>query len=315
MAVTTPTQLPPGVQESLDMTILSTPTAQYIFKVGALKKYMPSKGGNTSRQERYNALQSFKIPLGSSAITPASQQLSTEFIDIEIQKYGTYVELAEELLLHNQDAVLHNAALRLGQALRQTEDELLSEMIASAATRIQAVSGSNGDVPSEVTADDNDEITTALLNANGHMFMDAIEGDDKYATAPVQPSYLAMTNTVISPDLRKMDDFVDIANYPVYQKRLNGEWGTCHNARFLISTIAPFEENSSANGNTVYDIIYSAKEGYISMDQRGGEARFIYHGPELSGPLEQSVTAASKFFWGGAIANDQWVAILEVTKL
>lgn len=315
MAVTTPTQLPPGVQESLDMTILSTPTAQYIFKVAALKKYMPAKGGSTSRQERYNALQSFKIPLGSDAVTPASQQLSTEFIDIDIQKYGTYVELAEEILLHNQDAVLHNAALRLGQALRQTEDELISEMIASSATRIQAVSGTNGDVPTEITADDNDDITTALLNANGHMFMDAMEGMDKFATAPVQPSYLAMTNTVISPDMRKMDDWVDIANYSVYQRRLNGEWGTCHNARFLISTISPVSADSSADGNDVIDVIYSAKEGYISMDQRGGEARFIYHGPELSGPLEQSVTAASKFFWGGAIANDQWVAILEVTQL
>lgn len=315
MAVTTPTQLPPGVQQSLDMTILSTPTAEYIYKVAALKRMMPDKSGNILRQERYNALQTFKIPLGDNAITPSSQQLTTEFIDIEVQKYGTWTELSEEVLLHNQDQVLHNAALRLGQALRETEDELISDMIASAATRIQAVSGSNGDVPSEVTADDNDEITTSLLNANGKMFMDAIEGTDKFATAPVLPSYIAMTNTQISPDLRKMDDWVDISSYPVYQRRLNGEWGTCHNARFLISTISPVQSNSSANGNDVFDIVYSAKEGYISVDQARGEARFIYHGPQLSGPLEQSCTAASKFFWGGAIANDQWVAILEVTKL
>lgn len=314
MAVTTPTQLPPPVQQSLDLTILSTPTAQYIYKVAALKKIMPDKGGNISRQERYDALQTFKIPLGDNAITPASQQLTTEFIDITIQKYGTWVELAEEVLLHNQDMVLHNAALRLGQALRTTEDELISDMIAAAATRIQAINGNNGDVPTEITSQDSDEITTALLNANGDMFMDAIQGTDKFGTAPVLPAYLAMTNTIISPDLRAMDDWTDIANYPVYQRRLNGEWGTCHNSRFLISTISPIQPNSSADGNDIIDVIYSAKEGYISMDQARGEARFIYHGPQLQGPLELSVTAASKFFWGGAIANDQWVAILEVTK-
>ena len=314
MAVTTPTQLPPGVQQSLDLTILSTPTAEYIYKVAALKKILPEKSGNISRQERYNALQTFKIPLGDNAVTPASQQLMTEFIDITVQKYGTWVELAEETLLHNQDQVLHNAALRLGQALRETEDELISDMIAAAATRIQAVNGTNGDVPTEITEIDNDEITTALLNANGRMFMDAIEASRDYATAPVQPAFIAMTNTVISPDLTRMDNFTRIANYSFYQKRLNGEWGTCNNARFLISTISPIQPNSSADGEDIIDVIYSAKEGYISLDQARGEARFIYHGPQLSGPLELSVTAASKFFWGGAIANDQWVMILEVTK-
>ena len=315
MAITTPSNLPPGVQQSLDMTILSTPTAQYIFKVGALKKFMDRKSGNILREERYDALDAFVVPLGDDAITPASQQLTTEFIDIQIQKYGTYVELAEEVLLHNQDRVLHNAALRLGQALRTTEDKLISAMLASSATRIQAVNGSNGDVPTNITADDNDAITELLMNANGEMYFDLLEGADKYGSAPLQPSFLAMTNTNLSQDLRKMDDWNDIANYSYPQTRLNGEWGTCHNARFLINTLAPKVESGSALGNDTYDVVYSAKEGYISVDQRGGEARFIYHGPELSGPLEQSCTAASKFFWGGAIANDEWVAILEVTKL
>lgn len=315
MAITTPTQLPPGVRESLDMVLLSTPTAQYIYKVGAVKKYLDRKMGDILREERYNALDAFLVPLGSDAIDPASQQLTTEFIDIQVQKYGTYVELAEEILLHNQDRVLYNAALRLGQALRTTEDQLISAMLASSATRIQAVSGSNGDVPTNISADDNDVITAALMNANGEMYFDLIEGSDKFGTAPLQPSFLAMTNTQLSQDLRKMDDWSDVAGYSYPQTRLNGEWGTCHNARFLINTLSPVAANSSALGNDVIDVIYTAKEGYLSVDQRGGEARYIYHGPEFSGPLEQSCTAASKFFWGGAIANDEWVAILEVTLI
>ena len=86
MAITTPTQLPAGVQQSLDMTILTTLDPRYIFKVGAVKKVMPDKSGTTLREMRYDALQSFKIPVGPG-VDVASQQLTTEFIDIEIQKY------------------------------------------------------------------------------------------------------------------------------------------------------------------------------------------------------------------------------------
>lgn len=314
MAITSGSTLPPGVLQSLSMTILSTPTSSYIYSVAAKKESLPRNAGRIERFLTYDALQSFTVPLGSDGNDGASQQLTNQQLDIQIDKYGTWVDLAEETLLQNQDSVLNQTALRLGQALRQTEDELISAMISSSASRIAAVNGNNGDVPTEITALDSDEVTTALLNANGHMFTDMIEGSDQISTAAVQPSYIAMTNTQISPDLRRMDDWINIANYPYHQKPLNGEWGTCQNSRFLISTISPVEASSSAMGNDVFDVVYSAKEGYLSIDQEGGDAEFIYHGPEYGGPLETRVTCGSKFYWGGGIANDAWVAILEVTK-
>ena len=313
MSVTTPSSLPPAVQESLNLTILSTPTAEYIYKMPALKEFMPRHGGDTMRFRRYQALNTFKVPLGGSAVTPPSQQLNATDIDAKIDWYGTWLELSEQVVLNNQESVLNNAALRLGQSLRQTEDELISSMLQSSATHISATEGSNGDAPTEITTEDNDNITTTLVNSRGHMFLSGIEGEDKFGTAPVRKAYICMGNSAVIPDLERMEDFKNVAAYPAQAAVMDGEWGNVHNARFFVSDIGPSRPNSSSDGNTVYEMAYVAKEAYGVIDQQGGEAKFIYHPARYSGPLEQSVTAASKFAQAVRILNDAWVIVLDVT--
>lgn len=313
MPVTTPSTLPPAVQQSLNLTILSTPTAEYIYKMAALKEYMPRHGGDTMRYRRFQALNTFKAPLGGSAVTPPSQTLNSTDIDAKIEWYGTWIELSEQVVLQNQESVLHNAALRLGQSLRETEDELISGMLASSATHIDATQGGNGDVPTELTTEDNDTMTTTLITSRGHMYLSGIEGEDKFGTAPVRKAFIALTNSALIPDIQRMDEFISVSAYPGQEYVLDGEWGAVHNARFFVSDIAPTRPNSSADGNTIYECAYVAKEAYGVIDQQGGEAKFIYHPARYSGPLEQSVTAASKFAQAVRLLNDAWVLVLDAT--
>jgi len=80
--------------------------------------------------------------------------------------------------------VLNECAARLGVSLRQTEDQLTRDMLASTASFINCVGGVNGDNPTEITRSDVNTIVQSLLNNNAYTIMDNIEGEDKFGTAP-----------------------------------------------------------------------------------------------------------------------------------
>jgi N4-gp56 family major capsid protein len=151
-----------------------------IFNIPAMLKNMPRNGGTTLRMRRYNPLNTATVPLGNTGVTPPPQQLTAVNIDAEMDFYGTYVMLNEQVTLQNQDPVLNEAAQRLGVSLRQTEDELTRNMLASTASFINCVGGTNGDNPTEITRSDVDTIIRTLADNNAYTIADNIQGEDRF---------------------------------------------------------------------------------------------------------------------------------------
>lgn len=313
MPITTTGGLPAPVQQSFNMKLLSVPTPNLIHKIPAVKDRMPRNGGTTMRYRRYNPLDRALVPLGNSGVTPPSQALTAIDIDAELDWYGTWVEINEQVVLQNQDSVLNEAAIRLGVSLRQTEDELTRNMLASTAAQINCVGGVNGDVPTEITRSDVDLIVRTLLSSDAHMFLSGIEGEDKFGTAPVRNAYFALTSTDLTADLSNIDGFIHQSQYPSQQNILDSEWGAVGNLRFLVSSIGSSALNASANANTVFNIFCVAKEAYACVEQDGASAQFIYRPAVYSGPLAQNVTVGYKFAEVPRILNDAWVSNLRCT--
>ena len=144
-----------------------------------MRKNMPRNGGTTLRMRRYNPLATAMVPLGNSGVTPPPQNLTAVDIDAKISFYGTYVTINEQVTLQSQDPVLNECAARLGVSLRQTEDQLTRDMLASTASFINCTGGVNGDNPTEITRSDVDTVVRSLLNNNAYTIMDNIEGEDK----------------------------------------------------------------------------------------------------------------------------------------
>ena len=128
--------------------------------------------------------------------------------------------------LQNQDPVLNECAARLGVSLRQTEDQLTSSMLASTASFINCVGGVNGDVPTELTRSDVDEVVRALLGNNAYTIMDNIEGDLKFGTAPVRDAYFALCHTDLTVDMDNIAGFIQKNQYPSPMNALRSEWGS-----------------------------------------------------------------------------------------
>lgn len=313
MSITTSTTLPAPVQQSFSYKLLSVPVPYMIHKIPAMLKNMPRNGGTTLRMRRYNPLNTATVPLGNSGIYPPPQQLTAINIDAEMDFYGTYIVLNEQVTLQNQDPVLNEAAQRLGVSLRQTEDELTRNMLASTATFINCVNGTNGDNPTELAREDVDTVVRTLQGNNAYTISDSIEGDDKFGTAPVRDAYFAMGNTDLIGDLERVTGFISKAQYPNQDRTLRPEWGSISNVRFLLSSIGSTTPNDSMNGADVYNIFVAGMEAYACVEQDGYSAQFIYRPPIYDGPLALNASVGYKFAEVPRITNDAWVINLRAT--
>lgn len=310
---TTSSVLPAPVQQSFDYKLLSVPTPNFIHKIPAMLKNMPANGGTTLRMRRYNALSSATVPLGNSGIHPPPQQLTAVNIDADMDFYGTYVLLNEQVTLQNQDPVLNEAARRLGVSLRQTEDELSKNMLQSTASFINGVAGTNGDNPTEANRSDIDVIIRTLAGADAMTISDNIEGDDKFGTAPVRDAYFALGDTDLIGDLEQVSGFIAKAQYPSQMNTLRSEWGSVSNLRFLLSSAGSSSVGASLNGADVYNIFCVGMEAYCCVEQDGYSAQFIYRPPIYDGPLALNASAGYKFGEVPRITNDAWVINYRVT--
>ncbi len=209
--------------------------------------------------------------------------------------------------------VLNECAARLGVSLRQTEDQLTRDMLASTASFINCVGGVNGDVPTEITRSDVSAVVQALLSNNAYTIMDVIEGQDKFGTAPVRNSYFALCNSNLVGTLEAVAGFTQVAQYPSQMNILQSEWGAIGNLRFLISSIGSITANASSLGANVYNIFCVGMEAYACVEQDGYSASFIYRPPIYDGPLALNASVGYKFAEVPRICNDLWVINLRCT--
>lgn len=314
MSITTTSTLPAPVQQSFSFKLLSVAVPNMIHKIPAMKKNMPRNGGTTLRMRRYNPLNTAMVPLGNTGVTPPPQNLTAVDIDAKISFYGTYVTLNEQVTLQNQDPVLNECAARLGVSLRQTEDQLTRDMLASTAAFINCTGGVDGDNPTEITRSDVDTVVRTLLNNNAYTIMDNIEGEDKFGTAPIRDAYFALCSTNLTGNLDNVAGFVQKNQYPSPMNALRSEWGAIGNLRVLVSSIGSVSTQASNLGNDVYNMFCVGMEAYACIEQDGYSASFIYRPPIYDGPLALNASVGYKFAEVPRITNDQWVINLRATQ-
>lgn len=103
MPITTTSVLPAPVQQSFSHKLLSVPVPNMIHQIPAMKKNMPRNGGRFLRMRRYNPLPTALVPLGNTGVTPTAVTLTAVDIDAQIQFYGQYIQLNEQVTLQNED--------------------------------------------------------------------------------------------------------------------------------------------------------------------------------------------------------------------
>lgn len=315
MSITTTTQLPAAVQQTLGRRLLSVKVPYLIHTDAAERSSLPRGGGRFKRFRRYEKLATATVPLDNTGNDPAAQLLSTVDIDAEMQFYGTYVQINEQVPLQTQEPVLNEAAKLLGISLRETEDELTRNMLASTAVVISCVSGNNGDSPTELTAEDLQDVYSKLIGNDAKNLLSMVEAENKFGTGPVRNAFPALGHTDLSTSIENITGFLSSSQYANQSKLLEAEYGNVKNFRFLLSSLGSKILNASGNGNPIYNLFCVGVEAYGCVYQDGYKNQLIYRPAIFDGPLAQNFSLGYKFAYAARIFNDAWINNLQSTVI
>ena len=214
----------------------------------------------------------------------------------------------------NEDPVLNKTVALLGQSMRETEDQLMRDMMEGTASVVNCVNGVNGDVPTEITTADVQGVTAALQNNDGDFIANVIEGANKFGTGPVPNSYFAMCDTGMIGQLENCEGWINVAQYPSQNNLSPAEWGSVGNVRFFLSSRGSVTTGASLLGNDVYNIFVAAQDSHAKIEQNSISAKFIYHPPgHGDDPAELRQTAAWRMAQVPTITNDAWITNLRAT--
>jgi len=308
--------LPPQIQQRYNAKLLSTPERNLIHNLFATPVELPDNQGFIDRQSRYDRLDLFPVPLDDAQTNPPSQQLNRVDVDCRVRTYATYIVLTRQVTITNEDPVLNSAAARLGQALRETQDVVQRDNLESSASIVNCVNGTNGDLPTEMSISDVDDVVALLQTNSGEYITNMIEGQNRFGTSPIGDSYACMLSTLMIPVLNNIEGFVRKFQYPNVNETLSTEWGGVNNVRFFVSEQGSVTPNASALGSDVANCFVVAKEAYKVVWQAGGKARFIYLPPGYNNdPCMLRHTAGCSFYQGQCITNDLWIQNLRSTGI
>lgn len=196
-----------------------------------------------------------------------------------------------------------------------TEDQLTRDMLAGTATIYNCTGGANGDVPSNLSLSDIDEVTSALLSDDAWMILDNIEGEDRFGTGPTRDSYVALGHSRLSSNLNNIETFISQWNYPNQNRTVRSEWGTINNVRFMLSSVGSVTPAASAFGRDVFNIFVQGMESLACINQDNFSASFLYRPAVYSDPLFQNVTLGYTFAEVPRILNDLWITNMRCTLL
>lgn len=308
--------LPPQIQQRYNAKLLSTPEHNLVHMLFAVPVELPDNQGFIDRQSRYDRLNLFPVPLDDGQTNPPAQSLNRVDVDCRVRVYATYIVLTRQVTITNEDPVLNSAAARLGQALRETQDVLVRDQLESSASIINCVGGTNGDLPTEMSISDVDDVVTVLQNNSGEYITNIVEADMRFGTSPIGDSYGCMLTTRMIPVLNNITGFTRKFQYPRIDQTLSVEWGGVNNVRYFISEQGSVSPSASLLGNDIANCFVAAKESYKVVWQAGGKARFIYLPPGYNNdPCMLRHTAGCSFYQGQCITNDLWIQNLRSTGI
>ena len=309
---TTTSVLPPAVREYYITDLLITAYPLLVHNTFAERYVLPEKSGDTVVMRRYNRLDTVPVPI-TDGIIPPGDELTANIIKAQVQWYGNYVRITNQVEYTVEDQTLNQATRLLAQNMGETLDEITRDVLVSSSISVLATGGINGQTPTEISQTTIDAVVQTLLTNNADMISEIIEGTREINTTPIPDAFFGFISTQQLKDLKNVASFVYKANYSQYMKALPSEWGSTGNIRWLYSSKV-FVSNATvpvfANpvvGYQAYGTVHLSSDSgnfYIKPLGSAGSAD----------PLNQFGSAGWDHPYAARILNDQFMLVLLCTQ-
>lgn len=309
---TTVAILPPAVREYYITDLLITAYPMLVHNTFAERYVLPEKSGNTVVMRRYNRLDTVPVPI-TDGVIPPGDELITNIIKAQLQWYGNFVRITNQVEYTVEDQTLNQATRLLAQNMGQTLDEITRDVLISTGVTVLSVGGSNGQTPTEITQTSIDSAVQTLLTNNADMISEIIEGTREINTTPIPDAFFGFINTLQLTDLKKVSSFVYKSNYAQYMKALPSEWGSTGNIRWLYSSqtyvssaTVPVFANPIVGYQAYGTVHLSSDSGNFYIKPLGSAGS--------ADPLNQFGSAGWDHPYAARILNDAFMLVLLCTQ-
>lgn len=314
---------------------------------GTMPGQLEKNGGSMSvKWRRFDDLSPATTPLGEitgnaafgmgrTAVTP-----SITDITVAIAKYGTYMNVTEELDLFN----VNSRAAQLLDVLGRNAGEsinILARNVFANATQIRYASGAASATVTTTAIDLNDvrNAVNLLNRASAMKFFSQGTGSTNIGSSPVRSSYYGICHSDVEEDIRDITGFVGVETYGGYIDDVQvGEFGHVNGVRWSSTEIANISTSlgtTTATGmrgasdvlNDVYDTYIYGKEaiGTVGLGENHTEEIYlmgdrppaieiIQHAVGSSGvgdPLNEAGSLGWKSWFAGSVLNASWVVKIQ----
>ncbi len=312
MGNTTTSVLSPAVRDYYINDLLITAYPMLVQNTFAERYVLPEKSGDTVVMRRYNRLDVADVPI-TDGVIPPGDELTANIIKAQVQWYGNYVRITNQVEYTVEDQTLNQATRLLAQNMGETLDEITRDVLVSSGISVLATGGFNGQTPTEISDVTVDSVVQMLLNNNADMISEIIEGSREINTTPIPDAFFGFINTRQLTDLKRLKEFVYKNRYSEYMKALPSEWGSSGNIRWLYSSktyVSPAPIPVFANPVVGY-------QSYGSVHLNSDSGNFYIKPLGSAGsadPLNQFGSAGWDHPFAARILNDAFMVVILCTQ-
>lgn len=324
MPTSTLTQVPPGLQTFYDRNLLERAVPADIHGRYGQVRPISKRSGNQIKFRRYSALSPATTPL-TEGVTPAGSSLAVTDITATLAQYGDYVTISDMVDLVNQDAVLTEAGMVLGEQGGTTIDQVRRDVLVAGTNVAYSNGSARTAVNTIISAGLIKQAVRFLKRQNAKTIKEALSANGNVATVGVRASYVGLIHPDTEATLKGITGFVPVNQYPSQTPLMEDEVGALDQVRFVSSTNAKVFANGGATGGTnvistggtnadVYATLILAANAYGVVPLSGEAMRNIIKALGSAGtadPLDQRATSGWKAITTTAILNDAFMIRLE----
>lgn len=319
--------------EALGITGVQHDMAKNTGDTVIFRSYLPYGGSNTNADtiNRWSVVaQAHEIQEG---VTPSPDRLECRDIPVTLRSYGAiyyYTDFVADLY---EDDIPAAQKEILGERMGLVREMIRYGTLQGCTNKFYAGGNGRSTVSGKITLNALRIITRSLKGNHGKVITRVLDASPKYNTRPVEASFLVFVHTDAESDIRNLENFTPVSEYPSGKTVHPLEIGTCEGYRFIVSPELNSIPNAGALvGSTglfstggsaidVYPFIVVAKDAWGDVALRGARSFDISHimpgQKDKSDPLGQRGYVGAKFYSAMFMQNDGWAAVLEagVTSL
>lgn len=263
-------------------------------------------------------------------VTPAPKSITYTDVSVQMGQYGELFELSDRVADMNEDPVLANAAMLLGEQAAETKELILWGVLRAGTNVFYSGTGTptaRSDVNDTITLNLQRAVVRSLKNQRAKTITTMVGASPKFGTEAVAPAFVAFGHTDIEQDIRDMDGFTPTERYGNFAPISPHEVGKVEGVRYILSPVLePFlaAGSSTLNGMyaadstnvDVYPVVFISKNcfGTVPLKGAGSMSPVVINPgrPSKDDPLGQRGYVGWKMYFAALILNESWMNRVEV---